>query len=292
MQYDLKNRRTFLKRMDYPAVTQKDLVLNGVITVYSRQLKIAEYGDAYTASVCGTKAAAVVVRVAPPALSSMGRILDSVAQSGLAIGELRLLSDGLALKLMGESSAEVWSSLAPQINATLGDGAVSTLGDDVFATPLPKPSVADIETSSLLLVRAHAIKAGVLGRVVDQILGSGFEVLNAAMLQLSRPNATEFLEVYRGVVPECVDWMDELTSGKVVALQLRYTDDPTATVLRVRELCGAHDPEIAQHLHPNSLRAQYGESKVKNAVHCTDLPEDGPLEVQYFFQILEGGAAA
>mgnify|MGYP001451422081 CR=1 FL=1 len=30
-----------------------------------------------------------------------------------------------------------------------------------------------------------------------------------------------------------------------------------------------------------------GESKVKNAVHCTDLPEDGPLEVEYFFGILQ-----
>ena len=29
-----------------------------------------------------------------------------------------------------------------------------------------------------------------------------------------------------------------------------------------------------------------GVSKVKNAVHCTDLPEDGPLEVDYFFSIL------
>lgn len=25
---------------------------------------------------------------------------------------------------------------------------------------------------------------------------------------------------------------------------------------------------------------------MRNAVHCTDLPEDGPIEVQYFFQTL------
>ena len=118
------------------------------------------------------------------------------------------------------------------------------------------------------------------------MLGSGFEVLNAAMFQLTRPNASEFLEVYKGVVPECVDWVEELVAGKVVALQLAFTEKPDSTVLAVRELCGAHDPEIASHLHPNSLRALHGESKVKNAVHCTDLPEDGPLELDYFFQIL------
>ena len=106
------------------------------------------------------------------------------------------------------------------------------------------------------------------------------------MAQLTRPNAGEFLEVYKGVVPECVDWIEELVSGKVVALQVRFTETPTETVMALRQLCGAHDPEIASHLHPHSLRALYGSSKVENCVHCTDLPEDGPLEVEYFFSIL------
>lgn len=37
--------------------------------------------------------------------------------------------------------------------------------------------------------------------------------------------------------------------------------------------------EIARHLRPTTLRALYGRDKVKNAIHCTDLPEDGVLEV-------------
>jgi nucleoside diphosphate kinase len=44
-------------------------------------------------------------------------------------------------------------------------------------------------------------------------------------------------------------------------------------------MCGPSDPEIARHIRPNTLRAAFGKDKVKNAVHCTDLPEDGPLEV-------------
>jgi nucleoside-diphosphate kinase len=35
------------------------------------------------------------------------------------------------------------------------------------------------------------------------------------------------------------------------------------------------DPELGKKLRGNSLRAKYGIDKVKNAVHCTDLPEDG-----------------
>lgn len=31
----------------------------------------------------------------------------------------------------------------------------------------------------------------------------------------------------------------------------------------------------------------YGCMQVKNAVHCTDLPEDGGIESRYFFQLLQ-----
>ena len=45
------------------------------------------------------------------------------------------------------------------------------------------------------------------------------------------------------------------------------------------------DPEIAKNLRPNTLRARFGLDRVKNAIHCTDLAEDGQLESEYFFSI-------
>jgi len=45
------------------------------------------------------------------------------------------------------------------------------------------------------------------------------------------------------------------------------------------------DPEIAKNLRPNTIRAKYGKDRVENAIHCTDLPEDGILESEYFFSI-------
>ena len=58
-------------------------------------------------------------------------------------------------------------------------------------------------------------------------------------------------------------------------------------VASLRELCGPHDPELAKTVRPKSLRSVFGRSKAKNGVHCTDLPEDGTLEVEYFFNILQ-----
>ena len=47
------------------------------------------------------------------------------------------------------------------------------------------------------------------------------------------------------------------------------------------------DPEIAAHIRPGTLRARFGQTKVKNAVHCTDLPDDVQLEVEFFFKLLQ-----
>ena len=45
------------------------------------------------------------------------------------------------------------------------------------------------------------------------------------------------------------------------------------------------DPEIARNLHPNTLRGLFGQTRSANGVHCTDLEEDGALEIEYFFSI-------
>jgi hypothetical protein len=38
---------------------------------------------------------------------------------------------------------------------------------------------------------------------------------------------------------------------------------------------------------PHTLRAKYGLSSAFPAIHCTDLAEDGPLEAEYLFVLLE-----
>jgi len=148
----------------------------------------------------------------------------------------------------------------------------------------------EFESSSLLLVRPHAVRDGKLGAILHQVIESGFSLRALSMVQLSRPNAVEFMEVYKGVVPEYTEWVEEIVGGKCVAVQVVYSPQPEKSVVALRELCGAHDPEVAGHLHKGSLRALYGEDKVKNAVHCTDLPDDSPLELDYFFCLLPSAA--
>lgn len=46
---------------------------------------------------------------------------------------------------------------------------------------------------------------------------------------------------------------------------------------------GPSDPEMGRTLRPDSLRARFGTSRVRNGIHCTDLPEDGELETSFIF---------
>jgi len=230
--YDIKNRRTFLKRCDYPAVSVKDLYKGGIITVYSRQLTIKGYADSFTAGVFGTKAAMTVALVLPSALQFMGKVVDAVLRAGFAVSELKMLtlSEGeasdiyqagelakqlsvgpvLALKLTHEDAVTKLHALVDEVVGPQLGNAIACSMDAasaekeaamLFAAPsLPLADVT-LSQSSLLVIRPHAVRSGSAGQILDQLMVA-FGVLNMQMLQMTRPNAHEFLEVYKGVVPE------------------------------------------------------------------------------------------
>ena len=87
----------------------------------------------------------------------------------------------------------------------------------------------------------------------------------------------EFFDVYKGVLSEYANLAEHFTTGVCVALEVRQDD----AVNKFRELCGPYDPEIAKTLRPDTIRAMFGNDRVRNAVHCTDLEEDAVLEVNY-----------
>lgn len=143
------------------------------------------------------------------------------------------------------------------------------------------PTTALFNNCTLCIVRPHAfVSSG--GEIVNRILAEGFEISAMCLWHLDKAGAEEFLEAYKGVLPEWHDMVSQLCSGACLVLEIRQEE----AVNSFRKLVGPHDPEVAKHLRPNTLRAEFGHDRVRNAVHCTDLPEDGLLEVEYFFNIL------
>ena len=64
------------------------------------------------------------------------------------------------------------------------------------------------------------------------------------------PVTEEFMDVYKGVLPEYLPIVESLSGGPVIALEIRQQN----AVASFRELCGPHDPEIARHLRPDTIR--------------------------------------
>ena len=103
------------------------------------------------------------------------------------------------------------------------------------------------------------------------------------MFHLSKTTACEFFEIYKGVIAEFNQMTDYVSeAGPVIVCEIRQED----AVSQLRRFCGPHDPSEAKTYHPSSLRARFGQDRIRNGVHCTDLPEDGLLECEYFFVLL------
>lgn len=96
----------------------------------------------------------------------------------------------------------------------------------------------------------------------------------------------------------------ELANGPCIAMEIISKEPDTNTHGEFRKLCGPVDPvrgcvvlilvdlsfvtfqELAKQLRPKTIRARFGNTKVLNAIHCTDLEEDTNIEIEYFFKIL------
>ncbi|KXS20299.1 hypothetical protein M427DRAFT_66805 [Gonapodya prolifera JEL478] len=322
--YDVKLHRTFLKRTKYQALKLEDVHVGGSVQVYSRALAIKDYGDEFTRRKLAVKKERTTMIVVPQALPQIGVILDSILQQRFILTRMRLVvpsrqSLGAALPPDGSTPTTLVRSIVDRtvlVAEWEREGAVAELEKFVgskwpgecYATPstvaadrmgqvffAPESSsglkrTARVDKTTLCVVKPHAFHKGVTGKIIDLILKAGFIVTDAELVSLERVNAEEFLEVYKGVIPEYQSLVDEMTSGPCVALELAH--HPGAkhaepdVVKSFRDFVGPWDPEIARKIRSQSPRALFGASKVQNAVHCTDLSEDGALETEYFFKLL------
>uniref|UniRef100_A0A8C5NY73 Nucleoside diphosphate kinase homolog 7 n=1 Tax=Jaculus jaculus TaxID=51337 RepID=A0A8C5NY73_JACJA len=195
-------------------------------------------------------------------------------------------------RLLGPANSGVARTDAPEsIRALFGTDGIRNAahGPDSFASAAREmelffPSnggcgpanTAKFTNSTCCIIKPHAISEGLLGKILMAIRDACFEISAMQMFNMDRVNVEEFYEVYKGVVTEYNDMVTEMYSGPCVAIEVQQ-NNPSKTF---REFCGPADPEIARHLRPETLRAIFGKTKIQNAVHCTDLPEDGLLEVR------------
>ena len=91
--------------------------------------------------------------------------------------------------------------------------------DFFFGTDL-RPT-AFYNNCTCVVIKPHAIANGDAGKIIDMIIEEGFEISSMEMFALHKPTAEEFFEVYKGVLPEFVAMIEQMTTGPCIVLEVR-----------------------------------------------------------------------
>ncbi|EGR27179.1 nucleoside diphosphate kinase 7, putative [Ichthyophthirius multifiliis] len=336
--YDLKNKRIFLKKCEYPQIQISNLYIGSILNIYSRQHKILDYADQFTRQKFSSQAAKSLLIIKPDAYLKIGNIIEQIEQNNFNINQIKMTKLSLKeaeefyaehkgksffadltqficsdlivaielvtndcvnnlKKLVGPTNCQVARVDAPKsLRAQFGsDGVRNGLHcsenkqkasfelDFFFSEKSDIKPCAIFNNCTICLIKPHILKQRKIGQIIQVILNEGFEISAMQSFNLNRPTAEEFLEIYKGVLPEFNQIADHISSGTSIVMEIRQEN----VVQLFRDICGPMDPEIAKISQPSSIRAIYGIDRIRNAVHCTDLPEDGQLEVEFFFNILQ-----
>ena len=209
------------------------------------------------------------------------------------------LSKCVAVTVLGVDALDALKQVCNEINESLGRDSVDNFAvaapDTSAATNLDEfafghsrrlshwPTTQYGPHSTCCIIRPHALVSNTLGAILSHIEAPKiYEISAMAFFRLDIPSASEFLEVYEGVVPGFGASVKQLSSGPCCALEVRAV----GAVSKFRETVGPWDVNFAREIQPKTIRAIFGIDGVKNAVHCTDLAEDSERELRYLFDMM------
>jgi nucleoside-diphosphate kinase len=318
-----KSRQRFIAK-HRTKVKLSSFLIGSDVTIQGRIFKVESYNDAQTARAFARMHEPTLLCVAPRAMRSVGALLDLAQENGLELGRMKTcrMSPGTArafaeaagldsldcqalsepgvscaVELLGENAAAAWRGLYEAHRRSLGPVAAAAAAATAAATDFffGDEQRKDIARSSaqvmerrkdpctLMLIKPHALEQRNHGKIVQQILSDGrFEIAALDKVSLSKADALELMECY-SFLNNVSEQVEHLSSGPCLALCLR---GGPRVQQDARDLAGPFDVIVAREIRPQSLRAQFGYNRVRNAVHCTDLPEDGLLECNFFFNTL------
>ena len=128
---------------------------------------------------------------------------------------------------------------------------------------------------TLAILKPDCVGANKMGKVIDRIENAGFRVIGMKMVRLNAQTAGKFYEVHKER-PFYQDLVEFMSSDRCVAIALEKEN----AVADFRKLIGATDPAEAD---PGTIRKDFATSKQNNCVHGSDSPENGRIEIGFFF---------
>jgi nucleoside-diphosphate kinase len=137
--------------------------------------------------------------------------------------------------------------------------------------------------STLAILKPDTVAAGNAGKVLAHLEAAGFTIRGLKVIHLTRAQAEAFYAVHRER-PFYASLVTFMTEGPVIPVALERENAVTG----LREAMGATDVAKAA---PGTVRALFGTSIERNAIHGSDSPENAAIELAFFFSSAERLAA-
>ena len=136
-----------------------------------------------------------------------------------------------------------------------------------------------MSTLTFGIIKPDAVRAGKYGKIIDRILGAGFNIRGMKLIHQTKKQAEGFYAVHagKGFYEELTEFM---SGGPCVVLALEKEN----AVKAWRDLMGATNPAEAAE---GTIRKEFASSIGENAVHGSDSDENAAIEISYFFSKLE-----
>jgi nucleoside-diphosphate kinase len=128
---------------------------------------------------------------------------------------------------------------------------------------------------TLAILKPDCVRKNLQGEVLGRIQKAGFKVLSLRQIRLTKETAGGFYAVHKGR-PFYDGLVEFMTSGSCVPIALEKEN----AVADFRSLIGATDPAQAA---PGTIRKLFADNKGENIIHGSDSPENGRIEVSFFF---------
>lgn len=128
---------------------------------------------------------------------------------------------------------------------------------------------------TLSIIKPEAVAEGHVQEILSYFETTDLEVVASKEIQLTPEQARDFYAEHKGR-PFFEDLVQYMSSGPVI-VQILEGEDAVAVN---RQLMGATDPKRAS---PGTIRADFGTSLQKNAVHGSDSVESATREISFFF---------
>ena len=129
------------------------------------------------------------------------------------------------------------------------------------------------------IIKPDAVKNKYTGKIYNHILESGFKIIAAKLIKISKIQAEGFYEIHKEK-PFFKELTDFMSSNQSMVLVLEKTN----AVNSWRETIGATNPSDAA---SGTIRKLYATSLGENAVHGSDSDENAKKEIAFFFSELE-----